>query len=588
MMKRFVVFVAVLLCSVFVSAQTQYTINFDTDANGSAIQQGQDIDDEYSSWGVTFSSNLSGHPLEAYDSENPISADLDLGTPNEKHGGKGVGSAGETSNTSHYYNILIIADSPSDPPNTEGDYAGSNGLITADYTHPVTVDQICFIDDLSSADVKFTFSDNSTSTIGVIDPGENGVNKQNFNQSDVKKMEIDFNGSGGIPFIKFTPPDFGDAEAAWGVASQQVDQTRTVRMGESVDSEISQKSSVGAVGDDVDGSNDEDGVTFWEYDGSAWVQKSDMEFIVNTQYQVRVDVNLGSGESATLTGWFDFNVNNVFGDNADEIIINNESIGSSGTYTYTFTIPTGATTGENTYLRFRLDADATSNLSPTGNGGAGEVEDYSASSTPPVAITLSALNATLIEKGILVSWNVQTELNHAGYNVYRSTSRDGEYEQLNASLINSDVLTDVATAKTYEYLDETALPNQVYYYKLEDVSLNGESTWHGPVSVSMASDVDGQAETVNAYKLVGNYPNPFNPSTTIEYTIANSEYVELNVYSMTGQRVTTLVSTEQPAGRYRISWNAVDDNNRAVPSGTYIYRLTAGDFIQTGKMLLLK
>jgi photosystem II stability/assembly factor-like uncharacterized protein len=85
------------------------------------------------------------------------------------------------------------------------------------------------------------------------------------------------------------------------------------------------------------------------------------------------------------------------------------------------------------------------------------------------------------------------------------------------------------------------------------------------------------------YSLTQNYPNPFNPSTIISYQLAARSQVTLKVYDILGREVATLVNEEKSAGNYEVKFNA---NNLA--SGTYIYRFTAGNFVQTKKMLLLK
>jgi hypothetical protein len=93
---------------------------------------------------------------------------------------------------------------------------------------------------------------------------------------------------------------------------------------------------------------------------------------------------------------------------------------------------------------------------------------------------------------------------------------------------------------------------------------------------------------VNTYKLYSNYPNPFNPSTTITYQIPRNEHVSLKIYNLLGQLISTLADDEKPAGKYSILWNGRDDANAEISSGVYIYKLTAGSFNQTKRMLLLK
>ena len=90
------------------------------------------------------------------------------------------------------------------------------------------------------------------------------------------------------------------------------------------------------------------------------------------------------------------------------------------------------------------------------------------------------------------------------------------------------------------------------------------------------------------YALGFNYPNPFNPETTIKYALPQASDVELVIYNSLGQVVRTLVNERQGAGRYAFTWDAANDRGQAVSSGIYLYRLQAGEFAKVRKMLLLK
>jgi len=98
-----------------------------------------------------------------------------------------------------------------------------------------------------------------------------------------------------------------------------------------------------------------------------------------------------------------------------------------------------------------------------------------------------------------------------------------------------------------------------------------------------ATGVDDQGVTVNSYDLQQNYPNPFNPSTSISYSISENSKVQLRVYDVLGNEVATLVNEEKSAGSYNITFNASN-----LASGLYLYKLTAGNFTSTKKMMLLK
>ncbi|TFB13431.1 T9SS type A sorting domain-containing protein [Candidatus Marinimicrobia bacterium MT.SAG.4] len=90
------------------------------------------------------------------------------------------------------------------------------------------------------------------------------------------------------------------------------------------------------------------------------------------------------------------------------------------------------------------------------------------------------------------------------------------------------------------------------------------------------------------YDLSANYPNPFNPTTKINYQLKEKTQVKIVVFNLLGEQVATLVDGEQTAGAYITEWNGLSDSRKVLASGIYFYRMTAGDFTKTNKMILLK
>ncbi len=117
------------------------------------------------------------------------------------------------------------------------------------------------------------------------------------------------------------------------------------------------------------------------------------------------------------------------------------------------------------------------------------------------------------------------------------------------------------------------------------------------INVAMILSENGTAKAVSVdesitalydYVLHPNYPNPFNPSTTIHYRIKDNERVSLKIYNTLGQEVRTLVNAAQTAGEHSVQWDGRDNQGTAVSSGIYIYRLQAGNFIKSNKMTLMR
>ncbi len=127
-------------------------------------------------------------------------------------------------------------------------------------------------------------------------------------------------------------------------------------------------------------------------------------------------------------------------------------------------------------------------------------------------------------------------------------------------------------------------------------TVSGIPTAEGqPVYTYTVTDAHGAQASLSlqtrptAFALADNYPNPFNPSTTIRYALPQASDVELRVYNVVGQAVRTLVSEHQSAGRYVIAWDATNDSGQHLSSGLYFYHLqVGGQFHDVKKMLLLK
>ncbi len=191
------------------------------------------------------------------------------------------------------------------------------------------------------------------------------------------------------------------------------------------------------------------------------------------------------------------------------------------------------------------------------------------------AVELVAFSAHPVPyQGVVISWKTGTEIGNAGFQVLRSLTAAGPYEVLNADLLRP------RADHTYSFVDVAAKAGRTYYYRLADVDLLGRVTLHPPIQLAVPLP--------SQYRLCPNYPNPFNPSTTIRYELPRSGAVRLVVYDLMGRTVRTLVDGEQEPGFHTVTWDGRNDWGLQVGSGVYYLHLEAGHYRAVGKMALVR
>jgi hypothetical protein len=116
----------------------------------------------------------------------------------------------------------------------------------------------------------------------------------------------------------------------------------------------------------------------------------------------------------------------------------------------------------------------------------------------------------------------------------------------------------------------------------------GESLPSGTYSVQFPFPETPEEPIPPVTVLYANYPNPFNPSTTLSFDLAVAGRTELRIFNLRGQLVKTLCNHELTAGKHRYVWDGRDSSNRSVASGVYFYRLDSPQYRKTRKMLLVK
>jgi hypothetical protein len=171
---------------------------------------------------------------------------------------------------------------------------------------------------------------------------------------------------------------------------------------------------------------------------------------------------------------------------------------------------------------------------------------------------------------VKLAWTTATELNNKGFMVERAV-QIGQWQEV--SFVKGGGTTN--QPRSYEFKDP--LINVVakkYYYRLKQIDFDGTFTYSNEIEVML---IPVTAE------LLSNYPNPFNPTTTIRFNLLVDSKVTLNVYNSLGQLVETLVDKEMESGYHEVNFDA-----SRLSSGVYLYQLQAGNFNSSKKMLLLK
>jgi hypothetical protein len=187
-----------------------------------------------------------------------------------------------------------------------------------------------------------------------------------------------------------------------------------------------------------------------------------------------------------------------------------------------------------------------------------------------VPVELASFTASVNENTVELSWITATEVNNSGFNVERKT-QNTEWE--NIGFVEGHGTT--TETQSYSFIDRGLISGS-YSYRLKQVDFDGTFIYH-----ELAENIE--IGTIKTYALEQNYPNPFNPATIINYQIPVEGQVSLKVYDMLGNEVATLVNEMKTAGEHQVEFNA-----GAIASGIYFYRLQAGSFVETKRMMLMK
>lgn len=186
-----------------------------------------------------------------------------------------------------------------------------------------------------------------------------------------------------------------------------------------------------------------------------------------------------------------------------------------------------------------------------------------------VPVELSLFTASVNANNIELKWTTESELNNSGFDVERKSNSDWQ----KIAFVSGNGTSN--NANTYVFKDK-ALQTGSYQYRLKQIDYNGNVEYF-----YLSSEVNIGAP--EKFAMAQNYPNPFNPTTTINFNLPSENFVSLKIYDMRGKEVMNVINERRHAGYYSVNINA-----SALSSGTYFYRLRAGEFNAIRKMVVIK
>jgi hypothetical protein len=187
-----------------------------------------------------------------------------------------------------------------------------------------------------------------------------------------------------------------------------------------------------------------------------------------------------------------------------------------------------------------------------------------------VPVELTSFSYVILEGKIKLEWQTATELNNLGFEIQKLSNEFSEWYTI--GFVRGNGTTSDIT--DYSFIDDNPLLEK-NKYRLKQVDYDG--------AYKFSEEITVEYTIPSSFKLGQNFPNPFNPTTSIRYEISSTQFVTLEVYDVLGREVATLVNEEKPAGTYKVDFNA-----SSLSSGVYIYTLKVNGVTISRQMILLK
>lgn len=195
---------------------------------------------------------------------------------------------------------------------------------------------------------------------------------------------------------------------------------------------------------------------------------------------------------------------------------------------------------------------------------------YENTRAEPLPVELSSFAVSIIENKVKLQWITTTETNNYGFKIERSEG----LSWITIGFVEGNGTT--TQPQNYEFVDDllnVKADIHFVHYRLKQIDTDGSFEYSQVVTVNLKLPLK--------FELLQNYPNPFNPLTQIKYTLPKAGHITLRIYNIAGQEIETLINTFQTAGEHQVKWMV-----KGLSSGIYFYRLQAGDYSETKKLIL--
>lgn len=188
-------------------------------------------------------------------------------------------------------------------------------------------------------------------------------------------------------------------------------------------------------------------------------------------------------------------------------------------------------------------------------------------------VELTCFKAILKNSKVYLSWKTESEVQNLGFDIERVSSNT---EWTKIGFIEGS--GNSSTPTTYNFTDSNIDELKNIKYRLKQIDFDGSYEYSPDIEISLED-----TPVLDGFILQNNYPNPFNPSTTITYQIQNEAITTLKIFDVSGREISTLVNENKKPGIYKVEFNGY-----GLTSGVYFCQITSGSDIQMIKMLLMK